>query len=41
MPETDPRAESGVPLLEGWMFGVAMYPMAVAVIVRQPAANDP
>ena len=28
-------------LMEGWMFGVVMFPPAMAEIVRNPPANDP
>ncbi|MDN3566291.1 hypothetical protein ACFQY5_24990 [Paeniroseomonas aquatica] len=28
-------------LMEGWMFGVMMFPLAMAEIVRTPPANDP
>ena len=30
----------GVPLLEGWMFGRLLYPLAVQEVERVPPAND-
>ena len=27
-------------LLEGWMFGVMMFPLAMAEVVQNPPAND-
>ena len=30
----------GVPLIEGWMFGRLLFPLAMQEIERVPAAND-
>lgn len=33
--------EEGFQLLEGWMLGVLLFPLAMAEVARVPAANDP
>lgn len=37
---TDEPASEDFQLLEGWMFGVMMFPMAMAEVIRVPPAND-
>ncbi len=42
-PDTPPDgddAEEGIPLLEGWMFGRLLFPLAMHEIQRVPPAND-
>ena len=36
----NPGAEEGIPLLEGWMLGLLLYPCALEEIRRVPPAND-
>jgi hypothetical protein len=33
-------AAEGVPLIEGWMLGLLLFPFAMEEIVRVPPAND-
>ncbi|MDB5373828.1 MAG: hypothetical protein JWP04_2470 [Belnapia sp.] len=37
---TDEEAGGEFQLLEGWMFGAMMFPVAMAEVVRLPPAND-
>lgn len=39
-PPLDGDAAEGVPLLEGWMFGQLLFPLAMNEIQRVPPAND-
>ena len=36
----DEESDGGFQLLEGWMLGVLMFPLAMAEVVRVPPAND-
>lgn len=36
----DDDAEGGVPLIEGWMFGRLLFPLAMEEAERVPPAND-
>jgi hypothetical protein len=33
--------DEGFQLLEGWMLGALLFPLAMAEVVRVPPANDP
>ncbi|WP_256476553.1 hypothetical protein [Siccirubricoccus soli] len=33
-------AEEGILLLEGWMIGAALFPLAMEEVVRLPPSND-
>lgn len=40
-PDAPPdRDGEGIPLLEGWMFGRLLFPLAMQEIQRVPPAND-
>jgi len=34
------NTEAGFQLLEGWMLGVLLFPLAMEEVVRVPPAND-
>lgn len=36
-PEDDPE---GIPLIEGWMLGRLLFPLAMSEVQRVPPAND-
>jgi len=36
----DTPPEDGFLLVEGWMLGAAMFELAMAEVIRRPAAND-
>ena len=38
--QTDDPQEDGILLIEGWMFGAAMFEAAMAEVIRVPPAND-
>jgi hypothetical protein len=38
--QPQPPEPSGVPLLEGWMLGVLLYPYAMQQVTDHPPAND-
>ena len=39
-PPDDDAAEEGIPLIEGWMFGRLLFPLAMDEVERVPPAND-
>ncbi|WP_158295527.1 hypothetical protein [Crenalkalicoccus roseus] len=39
-PPPEGQEEEGIPLIEGWMFGVLLFPYAMGEVVRVPPAND-
>ena len=38
--DDDDGAAEGVPLIEGWMFGRLLFPLAMDEVGRVPPAND-
>ena len=34
------EAGEGIPLIEGWMLGLLLFPFAMEEVVRVPPAND-
>jgi hypothetical protein len=39
-PPGEGEAEEGIPLIEGWMLGRLLFPMAMEELRRVPPAND-
>jgi hypothetical protein len=39
-PPGDDAAEDGIPLIEGWMLGRLLFPLAMEELQRVPPAND-
>jgi hypothetical protein len=39
-PPDEDGAGEGIPLIEGWMLGRLLFPLALAEVERVPPAND-
>jgi hypothetical protein len=39
-PPGDDAPEEGIPLIEGWMLGRLLFPLAMEELQRVPPAND-